>query len=89
MIAYVQKLHLSQYIKLDIAGLTPETIADSCEWRIRSDSTIPLRPVPKQLEGAGDMKALLTEPLFEDQPEGTLARQWSLWKQIDPVALFK
>jgi hypothetical protein len=26
--------------------------------------------------------------MFEDQPEGTLPRQWSQWKTTDPVALF-
>ena len=85
---FIQKLHNHQFLKLDAAGLQPEEIADACEWRLRPDETIPLRPIPKQLEGGSDFKALLTDPLFEDQPEGTLPRQWSLWKTIDPVALY-
>ena len=67
-------------MKVDAAGLTPDEVADLCEWRIRPDDTVPLRPVPKQLENASDFKSLLTDPLFEDQPEGILPRQWSLWK---------
>jgi len=85
---FLVRLYNHQYLKIDCAGLTPDEIADSAEWRVRSDPTIPLRPVGKQLEGGGDFKSLLTDPLFEEQPEGTLARQWSLWKQTDPVALY-
>ena len=63
---FIQKLHNHQFLKLDAAGLQPEEIADACEWRLRPDETIPLRPIPKQLEGGSDFKALLTDPLFED-----------------------
>ncbi len=35
------------------------------------------------IEGAGDFKSLLTEGVEENH----LPRKWSLWKQIDPVAL--
>lgn len=83
----VTKMYNNQFLKLDAAGLVPEVIADSCEQFIRTDSTVPLRPIARKLEGAGDLKACLTDPLFEEQPEGTLPRQWSLWKNIDPVAL--
>ena len=85
----VTKMYNNQFLKLDAAGLAPEVIADSCEQFIRTDSTVPLRPIARKLEGAGDLKACLTDPLSEDQPEGALPRQWSLWKNIDPVALFK
>jgi hypothetical protein len=76
-----------QYFRLEVAGLTPDEIAESVEQTIRIDATVPLRPIAKQLEGGSDFKGLLTDPLFEEQPEGVLARQWSLWKQTDPVAL--
>lgn len=82
------RLYNHQYLKLECTGLTPEEIADSAEWRIRPDKTVPLRPVPQQLEGGGDFKAILTDPLVEDQPEGVLPRQYSLWQQTDPVALY-
>lgn len=85
----IVRLFNHQYMKLDIAGLTPTDIASACEQRIRSDPACPLRPVAKQLEGGSDFKSLLTDPLFEEQPEGTLPRQWGLWKQTDPVALYK
>ena len=63
---FIQKLHNHQFLKLEATGLQPEEIADACEWRLRPDETIPLRPIPKQLEGGSDFKALLTDPLFED-----------------------
>jgi hypothetical protein len=70
----VTKMYNNQFLKLDAAGLVPEVIADSCEQFIRADSTVPLRPIARKLEGAGDLKACLTDPLSEDQPEGTLPR---------------
>lgn len=39
------RLYNHQYLKLECAGLTPDEIADSAEWRVRSDRTIPLRPI--------------------------------------------
>jgi hypothetical protein len=83
------RLYNHQYLKLDAAGLSPTELADAAEWRLRPDETVPLRPVAVKLE-AGDFKSLLTEPEpgVEDQPEGVLARTWSLWKQTDPVALY-
>ena len=83
------RLFNHQYLKLDAAGLTPDELADSAAWRIRPDESVPLRPIAKRLEGCGDFKACLTDA-FEDAPEGVefLPRQWSLWRQTDPVALF-
>ena len=82
------RLYNHQYLKLDSAGLSPDELADAAAWRLRPDDSVPLRPTALKLDGgAGDFKALLTEPLFEDQPEGTLPRTWSLWQQTDPVAL--
>jgi YHS domain-containing protein len=45
---------------------------------------LPLRPIAKQIEGAGDFKSLLTEGIEENE----LPRKYSLWKQVDPVALY-
>lgn len=75
------RLFNHQYLKLDACGLSPKELADAAEWRLRPDETVPLRPVAVKLE-AGDFKSLLTEPEpgVEDQPEGVLARTWSLWK---------
>ena len=74
--------HENQYIKLDSAGLTPEELTDCVTCRIKPDDDLPLRPLAIQIE-SGDFKSLLTEGLEENQ----LPRKWSLWKQIDPVAL--
>ena len=73
----------NQYIKLDSAGLTPDELTDCVTCKVKSDDDLTLRPLAIQIEGAGDFKSLLTEGLEENQ----LPRKWSLWKQIDPVAL--
>jgi hypothetical protein len=74
------RLFNHQYFQFKVAGLTPTEIADSVEQMIRTDKTVPLRPVARQLEGGADWKSLLTDPLEEEQPEGILARQYSLWQ---------
>jgi YHS domain-containing protein len=76
--------HEDQFIRLDAAGLVPDELADAVQWRLKTDEGLPLRPLALQIEGAGDFKSLLTEGLEENY----LPRKWSLWKQIDPVALF-
>lgn len=84
------------YIKMDIAGLTPDEVCETVKFRLKIDESAPLRPIGKIIEEpSGDFKALLTdgiEPVnigTEDEPRdfNPLPRQWSLWKQIDPVAL--
>ena len=89
----IVRLYNHQFLKLDAAGKTPTELADSAEQLLKPNPYIPLRPVPRHLEGgAGDFKALLTDPIpgpnGEEQPEGTLPRQYSLWQQTDPVALY-
>lgn len=87
----IVRLYNHQYLKIDIAGLTPTEILDVASWRIQPDTSIPLRPVPRKLEGPGDFKACITDPLpmegEEEPPEGLPDRTWSLWRQTDPVAL--
>lgn len=75
--------HEEQFIRLDAAGFTPDELTESVASRLRPDEGIPLRPLPIVIEGAGDFKSLLTEGVEENH----LPRKWSLWKQIDPVAL--
>jgi YHS domain-containing protein len=86
------------YIKIDIAGLTPDEVCETVKFRLKPDESAPLRPIGKVMEEpSGDYKSLLTdgiEPVnigTEDDPRDfmPLPRQWSLWKQIDPVALSK
>jgi hypothetical protein len=86
------RLYNHQYLKLDSAGLTPDELADAAAWRLRENETVPLRPIARGWPegGPADFKACLTEPL-EEPKEGEpepLPRQWSLWRQTDPVALF-
>jgi hypothetical protein len=50
---------------------------------LKPDDALPLRPIATQIEGASDFKGLLSEGIEENQ----IPRTWSLWKQIDPVAL--
>lgn len=86
------RLFNHQYLKLDSAGLTPDELADAAAWRLREDESVPLRPIARGWPegGPADFKSCLTEPL-EEPKEGEpepLPRQWSLWRQTDPVALF-
>lgn len=77
---FVMRLHNHQFLKLEAAGLLPEELADSAECILRPDETVPLRPVAIQPENeAGDFKALITDPMKEEQPEGTLPRTYGLW----------
>jgi|LauGreDrversion4_2_1035121.scaffolds.fasta_scaffold606514_2 YHS domain-containing protein len=75
--------HEDQFVRLDAAGLTPDEIVDACQSRLKTDENLPLRPLPIQIENAGDFKSLLSEGVEENH----LPRKWSLWKQIDPVSL--
>jgi hypothetical protein len=86
------RLYNHQYLKLDSAGLIPDELADAAAWRLREDESIPLRPIGRGWPegGPADFRACLTEAL-EEPKEGEpepLPRQWSLWRQTDPVALF-
>ena len=76
--------HEDQFIRLDVAGLTPDELADTVQARLKTQEGLPLRPLAIQIEGAGDFKSLLSEGLDENP----IKRKWSLWKQVDPVALF-
>ena len=81
------KLFNHTYIKVDVAGMSPEEICDTVKFRIKTNESAPLRPIAKQIEDGGDFKGLLTDGI--EMEEGNLARQWSLWRQTDPVALSK
>ena len=60
----IVRLYNHQFLKLDAAGKTPTELADSAEQLLKPNPYIPLRPVPRHLEGgAGDFKALLTDPI--------------------------
>lgn len=78
---FIVRLYNHQYLKLDAAGLLPEELADSAECILRPDDTVPLRPIAIQPENeASDFKGLITEPMKEDVPEGTLPRTYGLWQ---------
>lgn len=68
--------HEDQFIRLETAGFNPDEITESVKCRLKTDETLPLRPLALQIEGAGDFKSLLTEGV----DEGALPRKWSLWK---------
>ena len=82
----ITHLFASTYVKMPIAGLVPDEIADAVQYRLKPNTSEPPCPVAKQIEGAGDFGGLLTTDVNID--EGQLPRQFSLWKMTDPVALF-
>ena len=79
----INSLYHHQYIKIDNAGLKPETIRDTLVIRIKGENKL-LRPIAIPLEAEGDNKSYLTG----GKEEGELPRRWSIWKQTDPVALY-
>ena len=84
---FIVKLYDNTYVKVDIAGLTPDELTDTVLARIKPNESDPLRPVARIIEdGAGSFKELLTTGLGEDD-QFYLPRQWSLWKTTDPVSL--
>ena len=84
---FIVKLFDSTYVKLDVAGMTPDELTESILTRMKPNKAEPLRPIAHIIEdGAGSFKELLTAGL-EDNEGFFLPRQWSLWKTIDPVAL--
>jgi hypothetical protein len=83
---FIVKLFDSTYIKVDIAGLTPDELTDTILVRMKPNAAEPLRPIAHIIEdGASGFKELLTAGL--DEEGFFLPRQWSLWKTIDPVSL--
>ena len=84
---FIVKLYDSTYIKVDVAGMTPDELTETVMIRIKPNEAEPLRPIAHIIEdGAGSFKELLTAGL-DDQEGFFLPRQWSLWKTTDPVAL--
>jgi len=82
---YIGKLLYSSFIQINAAGLSPDELADAVTYRLKPNVSEPLTPVAIVIEGGSDFKGLLTEGI--DPEDGTLPRQWSLWKTVDPVAL--
>lgn len=68
--------HEDQFIRLDAAGFTPDELTEAVQSRVKSEEALPLRPLPIQIEGAGDFKSLLSEGVEENH----LPRKWSLWR---------
>ena len=84
---FIHELYVSTYVKFDVAGMTPDELANSVMNRLKSNSAVPLRPIAHIIEDGGSFKELLTANI--DDENFYLPRQWSLWKQTDPVALTK
>ena len=84
---FIVKLYDTTFIRLDVAGMTPDELTETLLVRMKPNASEPLRPVAHVIEdGAGSFKELLTAGLGEDD-QFFLPRQWSLWKTTDPVAL--
>lgn len=84
---YIVKLFDTTYVKVDVAGMTPDELTDTVLIRMKPNTAEPLRPIGHIIEdGAGSFKELLTAGM-EDIEGFFLPRQWSLWKTTDPVSL--
>jgi len=82
---WVVKMYNSTFIKVPIAGFVPDEIAETVCYRLKPNTTEPIPPVAKIIEGGGDFAGLLSTDVNID--EGQLPRQYSLWRTTDPVAL--
>lgn len=60
-------MHNSTFIKVPIAGLVPDEIADSVIYRMKPNPTEPNTPVAKIIEGGGDFAGLLTADVNVDE----------------------
>lgn len=82
---WLVKMYASTFIKIPASGLTPDEIAESVCYRLKTNVTEPVTPVAKIIEGGGDPAGLLSQDVNVD--EGQLPRQYSLWRTTDPVSL--
>ena len=84
----IKYLAPSRFIKIEVSGLNANEVLESCLGKM-SDVIDPLRPVAIKLEGVGDdnLKDLLTQTTEETEVTGLPRRQWSAFRNIDPVAL--
>ena len=63
----VVKLFDQNFIKVDIAGLTPDELSEIIGFKLKRRAASPLRPVATIIEGgAGSFKDLLTEGIEEE-----------------------
>jgi len=79
----VSTLPHTHCIDVDCGSLTPTEIINSVKVKIGEPARV-LRPLPIKLEGIDDYPGLLTAEIEE---EGRPNRRWSLFNQVDPVAL--
>ncbi|CAG9329088.1 unnamed protein product [Blepharisma stoltei] len=77
----INSLPVSWRFDFDAAGLNPTVRRDAVLAKLGSRKN--KLPAAKILEPENDFKALL----FQNIDEGKEPRSWSIWKQIDPVAL--
>lgn len=84
---WLVKLYASTFIKVHASGLTPDEIAESVCYRLKPNTTEPVHPYAKLIEGGGDFAGLLSQDVLVD--EGQMPRQYSLWRTTDPVSLSK
>ena len=57
---WLVKMHHSTFIKFPASGLTPDEVAASVVYRLKPNTTEPITPVAKIIEGGGDFAGLLS-----------------------------
>ena len=64
---FIVKLYDTTFIKLDVAGMTPDELTETLMVRMKPNASNPLRPIAHIIEdGAGSFKELLTAGLGEE-----------------------
>jgi len=60
-------MHNATFIKVPVAGLVPDEVADTVIYRMKPNTTEPTTPVAKIIEGGGDFASLLTTDVNVDE----------------------
>ena len=63
---FIHELFVSTYVKLDVAGMTPDELAESVMARLKPNSAVPLRPIAHVIEDGGSFKDLLTAGIDDE-----------------------
>jgi hypothetical protein len=64
---WIVKMHASTYVKVSIAGLVPDEIAETVVQKLKPNQSEPITPFAKIIEGAGDFGSLLTTDVNIDE----------------------
>jgi hypothetical protein len=60
-------MYASTFIRITITGLIPDEIAATVSYRLKSNTSEPITPVSKLIEGGNDLAGLLSQDVNIDE----------------------